>query len=178
MSMAPKCKSTPSRNSLRLGASTSSNPTPLFVLFRDEDARKAFSKNFSQWGIHSECQVILADFADTELLDVIHSWGWESLCDVSVTCPFVSIQEFYSNMHGFDYSIPHFITHVRGTRIAITLQIVTNVLHVPRVEFPDYLGCEHLKTMSKDELKSAFYEHPSNWGERQFTYCSGFAKGP
>ena len=52
------------------------------------------------------------------------------------------------------------------------------MLHVPRVEFPDYPGCEHLKTMSKDELKSTFYEHPSDWGEHQFTYCSGFAKGP
>ena len=53
-----------------------------------------------------------------------------------------------------------------------------NVLHVPRVEFPDYLSCDRLKTVSKDELNFAFYERPSNWGERQFTYCSGFVKGP
>ena len=32
--------------------------------------------------------------------------------------------------------------------------------------------------MSKDELKSAFCECPSDWGERQFTYCSAFAKDP
>ena len=32
--------------------------------------------------------------------------------------------------------------------------------------------------MSKDELLSAFCECPSEWGERQFTCCSGFAKGP
>ena len=32
--------------------------------------------------------------------------------------------------------------------------------------------------MSKDELISAFYEHPSDWGEHQFTYYSDFAKGP
>ena len=32
--------------------------------------------------------------------------------------------------------------------------------------------------MPKDELKSAFYEHPSGWGERRFTYYSDFAKGP
>ena len=32
--------------------------------------------------------------------------------------------------------------------------------------------------MPKDELKSAFYEHPSKWGKRQFTYYLGFAKGP
>ena len=81
-------------------------------------------------------------------------------------------------MHGFDYSIPHFITRVQGTRIAITPQIVADVLRVPRVEFPDYPGCDHLKTVSKDELISAFCKYPSKWGERQFTYCSGFAKGP
>ena len=49
---------------------------------------------------------------------------------------------------------------------------------VPRVEFPDYPGCERLRTVSKDELKYAFCKRPSNWGERQFTYCSGFTKGP
>ena len=32
--------------------------------------------------------------------------------------------------------------------------------------------------MSKDELISSFYEHPSNWGDRQFTSCMAFAKGP
>ena len=120
----------------------------------------------------------MADFSDTDLPDVIHSWGWESLHDIPVTCPSVLIQEFYSNMHGFDFSVPLFHTRVRGTRIAVTSQLVVNVLRVPRVEFPDYLGCEHLRTVSKDELKSAFCEHPSDWGERQFTYCSDFAKGP
>ena len=52
------------------------------------------------------------------------------------------------------------------------------MLRVPKVEFLDYLGCERLRTVSKDELKSAFYERPSEWGEHQFTYCSAFAKGP
>ena len=33
------------------------------------------------------------------------------------------IPEFYSNMHGFDYSIPHFITFVRGTRIVVTPEL-------------------------------------------------------
>ena len=32
--------------------------------------------------------------------------------------------------------------------------------------------------MSRDELMSAFCERPSVWGERQFTLCSPFAKGP
>ena len=81
-------------------------------------------------------------------------------------------------MHGFDYSVPYYITRVRGTRIAVTLQIVADVLRVPRVEFPDYPSCECLRTVSKEEIITAFCEHPSDWGERQFTYCSGFVKGP
>ena len=81
-------------------------------------------------------------------------------------------------MHGFDFSIPFFHTCVRGTRIAVTSQLVVDVLRVPRVEFPDYLGCKCLRTVSKDELKFAFCERPSNWGEYQFTYCSDFVKDP
>ena len=65
-------------------------------------------------------------------------------------------------MHEFDFLEPHFIICVRGTCIAVTLQIVADVLRVPRVEFLDYLGCERLKTVSKDELKYAFCEHPSD----------------
>ena len=80
-------------------------------------------------------------------------------------------------MNGFVFSVPHFITRVRGTRIAVTPQIVADVLRVPRVEFPNYPSCECLRTVSKDELTSTFCECPSEWGEHQFTYCSGFAKG-
>ena len=32
-----------------------------------------FSKNFSRWGIHLECQVILSDFYNTDLPTVIYS---------------------------------------------------------------------------------------------------------
>ena len=81
------------------------------------------------------------------------------------------IQEFYSNMHEIDRSIPLFFTHVQGMHIPITPQLVTDMLRVPRIEFPDYPGCECLRTMSRDELMSAFYEHPSAWGERLFTPC-------
>ena len=52
------------------------------------------------------------------------------------------------------------------------------MLRVLRIEFPDYPSCERLRTVSKDELMSAFCERPLDWGERQFTYCSAFAKGP
>ena len=128
MSMAPKHKSTPAQSPLHFGASSSSDPSPSNIRFHDDDAFKAFSENFSRQGIHSECQVVLSDFADTDLPFVIHSRGWKSLCDVPVTCPLVLIQDFYSNMHGIDRSVPLFFTHVRGTRIPVTPQLVADVL--------------------------------------------------
>ena len=100
------------------------------------------------------------DFADIDLPDVIHSRGWESLCDVLVTCPSVLIQEFYSNMHGLNSSVPLFHTRIRGTHIIVTPQLVVDVLHVPRVEYPDYPGCERLRTVSKEEIIFAFCERP------------------
>ena len=61
-----------------------------------------------------------------------------------ITCPSVIIQEFYSNMHGFDTFIPHFFSHVRGMRNVVTSDIVSEVLHIPRVALPDYPGCDRL----------------------------------
>ena len=81
-------------------------------------------------------------------------------------------------MHGFDYSIPLFVTCVRGTRIVVTPDIISDVLRVPRVEHPDYLSYDRQRTISKDELISSFCERPSDWGDHQFTYCTAFAKGP
>ena len=52
------------------------------------------------------------------------------------------------------------------------------MLWIPRIEFPDYPSYEHLRTVSKDELMATFYERPSDWGDRQFTPCRPFAKGP
>ena len=120
----------------------------------------------------------MSDFSNTDLPTVIHGSDWESLCNVPVTCPSVLVQEFYSNMHGFDYSVPFFVTCVQGMRIVVTLDIVSEVLFVLRVEHPDYLGCERLRTVSKDELISFFCECPSDWGDHQFTSCMAFAKGP
>ena len=60
----------------------------------------------------------------------------------------------------------------------VTSDIVFDVLHVLRVEHPEYLGCDCLRTVSKDELISSFCKHPSDWGDRQFTSCTAFAKGP
>ena len=95
VSMAPKCKSTLTQNPLHSDASSSSNSAPLSLRFHGEDAHKAFSENFSRRGVHSE--------------------------RLFVTCPLVLIQEFYSNMHGIDRLVPFFFTHIRGTRIPVTL---------------------------------------------------------
>ena len=81
-------------------------------------------------------------------------------------------------MHGIDSSVPLFHTCVRGTHIVVTSQLVANVLHVSRVEHPDYPGCDRLMIVSKDEMISTFCQHPFNWGDRQFTPCKAFAKGP
>ena len=105
------------------------------------------------------------------------SRGWKSLCGALITCPFVIIQNFYSNMHGIDISVPYFFSRVQGTHIVVTPEIVSEILHVPRVAHPDYPGCERLRTVSKDKLSSLFCETPFSWGDHQNTPCSGFAKG-
>ena len=120
VSMTLKRKSILTWNLLCSGASSSSNPSPFNIRFHDDDSFKAFLENFSRRGIHSECQVILSNFVDTDFLSVIHSRGWESLCDVSVTYPLVLIQEFYSNMHEIDRLVPLFFIRVQGTRIPVT----------------------------------------------------------
>ena len=61
--------------------------------------------------------------------------------------------------------------------MVVTPDIVSEVLHVPRVAHPDYPGSKHLRTVSKDKLASLFCETPSSWGDRQNTSCSAFAKG-
>ena len=80
-------------------------------------------------------------------------------------------------MHEIDYLVPLFFTHVQGTCIPVTPQLVADVLRVLRIEFPDYPGCKRLRTVSRDKLMSAFCERLSAWGERLFTPCRPFAKG-
>ena len=61
-------------------------------------------------------------------------------------------------MHGFNTSVPHFFSHVQCMRVVVTSDFVSEVLHVPRVVHLDYLGCDRLRTMSKDKLSSLFCE--------------------
>ena len=46
--------------------------------------------------------------------------------------------------------------------MVVTPDIVSEVLHVPRVVHPDYPGFERLRTMSKDEVVYLFCETPSS----------------
>ena len=63
-------------------------------------------------------------------------------------------------------------------RIVVTLELVFDVLRVPRVGHLDYSSCERLRTVSKDEMIFTFCECPVDWGDHQFTLCSTFVKGP
>ena len=74
--MAPKAhKSTPGRNPLQ-GSGSSFDSLPLLhVRFHGEKARKDFSENFQEHGVHLESHVILLDFFDTLLPDVIQTRG-------------------------------------------------------------------------------------------------------
>ena len=80
-------------------------------------------------------------------------------------------------MHGFDTSIPQFVTQIWGTHIVVTPNIIFEILHVPWVSHPNYPACPHLRTVPKDELFSHFWETPSLWGEHLNTSYSSFAKG-
>ena len=73
--MEPKRKSVMFWNPLHSRASTSFDPIPSFIQFRDENAKIDFFENFSRRGVHSERQVILSDFSDIDLPTVIHSRG-------------------------------------------------------------------------------------------------------
>ena len=93
-------------------------------------------------------------------------------------CPVVFIQEFYSNIHDICTFMPQFVSTFRGTRIVVTPDLISEVLHVPRVAHPNYFGCEHLQTMSRDNLISHFCGTHFVWGGKLNTPCLGFAKGP
>ena len=71
------------------------------------------------------------------------------------------IQEFYSNIHDINTFVPRFATTFRGTRIVVTPDLISEVLHVSWVAHPNYPSCERLRTVSRDELLSHFCETPS-----------------
>ena len=108
--------------------------------------------------IHSEHQVILSDFLNTSLLDVFSSWRWASLCEKPSRCLDVFIQEFYSNMHAIDTSVPRFTIVFQGTHIVVTPELIFEMLCVLRVDCLDYSSHCRLFSISRDELASLFCE--------------------
>ena len=50
--------------------------------------------------------------------------------------------------------------------------------HARDRSFSTSLFHSRLRTVFRDELMSSFYERPTTWGERLFTPCRPFAKGP
>ena len=158
--MEPKLrKSTPAQNPLYGSKSSSYDPSiPSHIQFRDKKAKTDFFENFQNCGVRPKRRVIQSDFSDTTLPDVIRTRGWEPLCEKPVRCPAMFTQEFYSNIHGIDTFVPQFVSTFRGTRIVVTPDIVSDVLHVPREMHPNYPGCAHLPTMSRDDLISHFCE--------------------
>ena len=104
--MTPKRKSTPTWNLLS-SESSSSNPTSLLhIWFHDVKAQQDFLENFQRCGVHSKRHIILSNFSDISLPGVIWTRGWESLCEILLRYLIVFIQEFYSNMHDINTSVP------------------------------------------------------------------------
>ena len=128
--------------------------------------------------IHSEYHVVLFDFPNTSLLGVFSSQGWESLCEKPSRCPSMFIQVFYSNIHVIDTSILQFTTVFRGTRTVVTLELIFDVLHVPRVACSGYPSALYLHSISQDEFASCFCEQPILWGDTLNFTTYDFAKGP
>ena len=93
-------------------------------------------------------------------------------------CPVVFIQEFYSNIHGIDSSVPQFATRFSDTCIVVSLDLTSEILHVPRVAHLDYPSYDRLRTVSRDKLIFHCCETPSIWGGKLNIPCLGFAKGP
>ena len=88
------------------------------------------------------------------------------------------IKEFYSNMYAINTSMPRFTTVFRGTHIVVTPDFIFKVLHVPRVDHPDYPSHPRLTSISRDELASLFCEKVMLWGGTLNLSTNKFTKGP
>ena len=126
--MAPNRKFILAWNPLHSSSSSSSDSAPLFLRFRDDDAHNAFSENFFRRGIHSELQVILAGFVDTDLPTVIHSrdgshcvMSWSHVLlylsrNFTPTCTRLIVQYLFSLLA---FEIRTFLSHCNLLRICL-----------------------------------------------------------
>ena len=160
--MAPKRKFALSQNPLRFGASSSSSDptTLLFGSMMNKPERTSWRT-----------------FLDKAFIQNAKSFCWTSL---TLTYPLsVHVDLGVLLQHAKIWLLnTFFVTCIRSTCIVVTPNIVSDALHVLKVEHLDYPHCERLRTVSKEELISAFCERPFDWGDCQFTLCSAFAKGP
>ena len=81
-------------------------------------------------------------------------------------------------MHAIDTFIPRFTMVFRGTCIVVTLEFISEVLYVPRVNRPNYPSHRHLSSISRDEMTLLFCEKAMVWGETLNFSITKFAKGP
>ena len=169
-------KFVPSKNPITHHGSSSS--FPFRDRFRDSKSQKDFDENFSDRAILLERHIILSDFLDTPLPRAFSSRGWESLREKPLRCPGVFIQEFYFNIHAIDTSVPQFIMVLRGTRIVVTLELISKVLHVPKVVRLNYPSHPRFHSISRDELTTRLCETAMMWGGLQNFTTHDFAKGP
>ena len=80
-------------------------------------------------------------------------------------------------MLAINTSVPQFTTVFRGTRILVTLKLISEVLRVPRVDHLDYPSHHHFSSISRDELASLFCEKANVWGGTLNFSTTEFAKG-
>ena len=88
------------------------------------------------------------------------------------------IQEFYSNMHTINTSVPQFTIIFCGTRIVVTSELIFEVLCVLRVDHLDFPTHKRLSSISRDQLASLFCEKAMLWGGTLNFSTTEFAKGP
>ena len=88
------------------------------------------------------------------------------------------ILEFYSNMHAIDTFVPQFTTVFKGTRIVVTLDLLSGIQCVPKVDHLNYPSHSCLCNIPCDELASLFCEKAMVWEDTLNFFTTKFAKGP
>ena len=81
-------------------------------------------------------------------------------------------------MHTIDTSVPQFTTVFYGIHIIVTLDFISEVLCVPRVDRPNYPSHPCLSSIFRDKLASLFCEKVMLWGGTLNFSTTKFTKGP
>ena len=81
-------------------------------------------------------------------------------------------------MHAIDTYVPRFTTVFCGICIIVNLKLISEVLHVPKVNHLDYPSHERLSSISRDKLASLFCEKAMLWGGVDTAFCTLNDLGP